>query len=241
MEISVIIPVYNGEHSLQELNKRIHGALDKTGRSFEIIFVDDDSLDRSRAVIRTISEIDLQVRYVFFSENAGQQAAIFAGLEKSTGEIVITIDDDLQHPPEDIPLLLEELGTYEGIFAFPIEKPHIFYRKLGSFLTDRLFNWIFGKEYDLKISSFRAIRRELVNRMIAEQSGFVYISALMIINSKCLKTIYHQQFHRKYGNSNYNLKKLTRLYLNILVQYGGIRVLNGMKHPLPLYRIEEEK
>ncbi len=241
MEVSVIIPVYNGEHSLQELNRRIHESLDGTGRSFEIIYVDDDSIDQSRSVIRAISKTDSQVRYVFFSENAGQQAAIFAGLKKSSGEIMVTIDDDLQHPPEDIPRLLEELGTNEGIFAFPIEKPHMVYRKWGSYLTDRLFNWIFGKDHALKISSFRAIRRELVDRMVSQQSGFVYISALMIINSTRLKTIYHQQFHRKYGNSNYNLKKLTRLYLNILVQYGGIKVLKGMKHPLPLYKIEEEK
>lgn len=234
MNVSVIVPVYNGEKSLNELNKRL---IDSLKKDFEIIYVDDYSKDNSKQVIKKLFENSKQVKYIFFNKNYGQQAAIFAGLKKSKGDIVITIDDDLQHPPEDISILISELKEYEGIFAFPVEKPHKNYRKLGSFFTDRLFNYIFKKDKNINISSFRAIRRELVDRMIKHEKHFIYISALMMIESDKLKTIYNNQLHRKYGNSNYNFKKLIKLYLYIIIYYGEIKILQNKK---PLYKINEE-
>ena len=234
MNISIIVPVYNGEKSLNELNKRLMNSLKN---DFEIIYVDDFSKDDSKQVIKKLSENYNQVKYIFFNKNYGQQAAIFAGLKKSIGDIVITIDDDLQHPPEDISILISELKEYEGVFAFPVEKPHKNYRKMGSFFTDRLFNCILKKDKGINISSFRAIRRELVDRMIKHEKHFVYISALMMLESTKLKTIYNMQLHRKYGNSNYNLRKLVKLYLNIIIYYGEIKILQNKKS---LYDIDEE-
>jgi undecaprenyl-phosphate 4-deoxy-4-formamido-L-arabinose transferase len=234
VNVSVVVPVYNGEKSLNELNKRL---IDSLKKDFEIIYVDDYSKDNSKQVIKKLSKNYNQVKYIFFDENYGQQAAIFAGLKKSIGNIVITIDDDLQHPPEDIQILISELKEHEGIFAFPVEKPHSKFRKMGSYFTDRLFNFILKKDKDINISSFRAIRRELVDRMIKHEKHFIYISALMMIESDKLKTIYNEQLHRKYGNSNYNFKKLVRLYLNIIIYYGEIKTLQSKK---PLYKIDEE-
>ncbi|MBN2259090.1 MAG: glycosyltransferase family 2 protein [Clostridiales bacterium] len=234
MDISVIIPVYNGEKSLFELNKRLADVLKN---NFEIIYVDDFSNDNSRKIIRQIAYEDQRIKYIFFDKNYGQQAAIFAGLKKSRGEIVLTLDDDLQHRPEDIPILTACLDDFEGVFAFPFEKPHSRYRKWGSHFTDQLFNVLFKKEKTLKISSFRAIKRDLVDRMLLSQAHFVYISALMIKESNKLKTIYNDQLHRKYGNSNYNLLKLMKLYLNIIIYYGEIKIMQRNK---PLFIVEEE-
>lgn len=241
MEISIVIPVYNAEKSLRELNRRIADVMETEGWSYEIILVDDGSRDGSRRVIRELAESGEHLHYIFFRENAGQQAAIFAGLRKSIGQVVITIDDDLQHPPEDIPLLVDSLESCDGVFGFPYEKPHTMYRRWGSKMTNWLFNRLLRKDKDLKISSFRAIRRPLVDRMIDRSPGFVYISALMILSSDRLKTQYHQQFRRKYGGSNYTLRKLTRLYLDIAIEYGDGILGRLLRRRGPMYRIEEEK
>jgi undecaprenyl-phosphate 4-deoxy-4-formamido-L-arabinose transferase len=240
VEISIVIPVFNGAKSLLELNRRIGKTLVEMDMSYEIIYVDDCSKDQSRQVIRELSQESKTVRYVFFKQNSGQQAAIFAGLEKSSGKIIVTLDDDLQHPPEDIALLVDSLEGYEGVFAFPIEKPHKRYRKMGSLLTDRLFNVLFSKEDHLKISSYRAIRRSLVDKMIQEKTNFVYISALMLKHSGDLKTIFSQQLHRKYGDSNYTFRRLLKLYGKIIVYYSGIKVFACLKNKKNLYIIEEE-
>jgi undecaprenyl-phosphate 4-deoxy-4-formamido-L-arabinose transferase len=235
MKVSVVIPVYNSEKSIAELSHRLMKTLE--GLAFEIILVDDGSSDGTRALIKSMAGRHGEIRYIFFDRNYGQQAAIFAGLRKSSGEAVITLDDDLQHAPEDIPMILALLEEYEGVFAFPEMKPHSGYRKLGSWMTHRLFNRLFSKDKELRISSFRGIRRALVDKMIAEETAFVYISALMIRHSHRLKTIYHQQYQRKHGDSNYSFKKLLALYLKILIHYGPLR---GLTSSRPLYRILEE-
>ncbi|OPL07528.1 MAG: hypothetical protein AVO33_05250 [delta proteobacterium ML8_F1] len=235
MNISIVVPVYNSEKSLMELNERLIGVLE--GESYEIIFVDDASHDASREVIEALSRGNPQIRYIFFDRNYGQQAAIFAGLKKSRGERVITLDDDLQHLPEDIPMILEALEDCEGIFAFPEIKPHKGYRRLGSFMTHHLFNGLFKKDKALRISSYRGIKRSLVDRMIREEAAFVYISALMIQHSDSLKTIYHRQNQRKHGESNYNFRKLLSLYMKIIIYYGPWK---GMRSNQPLYRIQRE-
>ena len=240
MQISIVIPVFNGEKSLNELNKRLIQTLSKQFQEFEIIYVDDDSYDESKKVIKEIYTENEVVKYVFLKRNCGQQAAIFAGMYKSSGDIVVTIDDDLQHPPEDIIQIVSDLDGYDGIFAFPHEKPHKKYRKLGSYMTNKLFKVLFKKSDDLKISSFRAIKRPLVNKMMATNQSFVYISALMIKNSSNLKTIYSRQFHRKYGQSNYNFSKLLILYLNIIIYYSDNRLIQSMRKKTDLYQVLAE-
>lgn len=240
MEFSIVIPVYNAEPSLKELTERIARTMRDMGSEYEIILVDDRSRDRSRDIIRSISRENPFIRYVFLSENAGQQAALYAGLERSRGDIVITMDDDLQHPPEEIPVLAASLEGLEGVFGFPEDKPHKVYRRWGSWMTDRLFNRVPGKDRQLKISSFRALRRSLVDRMTGGSPGFVYISALMVLNSEQLATVRHQQFRRRYGASNYTLSKLVKLYLNIIIEYSGWPLTGRFRKPGPLYRVEEE-
>lgn len=240
MEISVVVPVFNGERSLLELNKRIIRTLSKEYNKFEIIYVDDRSQDNSRKIIELLKQSNNCVEYIFHKYNYGQQSAIFSGLKKSRGEIIITIDDDLQHPPEEILLIINELKNYDGVFAFPLEKPHKLYRKWGSYLTNQLFNLLFKKDSKLKISSFRAIRRNLINRMIEEESYFVYISALMIKNSINLKTIYNKQFQRKYGNSNYNFSKLFKLYINIIIYYSDFCMLKSFRKKASQFEIQKE-
>lgn len=240
MQISIVIPVFNGEKSLMELNKRLIQTLSKQFQEFEIIYVDDDSNDKSKSVIKELCTENDVVKYVFLKSNSGQQAAIFAGMQKSKGDILVTIDDDLQHPPEDIIQIVSDLDGYDGIFAFPYEKPHKRYRKLGSFMTNKLFKILFKKADDLKISSFRAIKRPLVNKMLATNQSFVYISALMIKNSWNLKTIYSRQFHRKYGQSNYSFRKLLMLYLNIIIYYSDNGLMRRMQKKTELYQVLEE-
>src|SRR5207302_7149655 len=107
--LSVVIPVFNEARSLDPLHQRLTRTLEKLGRPYEIIFVDDGSRDESADVLRALRARDGAVRMIRFSRNYGQHAAVFAGMERARGEIVVTLDADLQNPPEEIPRLLAAL------------------------------------------------------------------------------------------------------------------------------------
>jgi len=114
VDISVLVPILNEEESLEELNERLAAALGSTGRSYEIIYVNDGSSDRTQEMLESFRLRDRRIKVIEFNRNYGQHMALFAGFERSCGRVVITIDADLQNPPEEIPRLVAKPLTGRG-------------------------------------------------------------------------------------------------------------------------------
>jgi len=221
IDISIVIPVYNGSQSIKELVTRIVTTLEKEGAAFEIILVDDFSKDDSLNKITALKDSDPRVNVIVLENNGGQQAAIKMGMKSATGDVVVTIDDDLEYQPEDIPLLVSELKKgYDVVYGIPNREGYPFYRQFGSNLVDRFFTICLHKPKNMRVGSFRILNRKTVNKIIEDNTPFVYITAstLTFIKNIGNVTVNHQE--RKYGKSNYNLKKLIKLFFKFFYYYG---------------------
>src|SRR5712691_8911650 len=160
-DISVIVPVYNEEGSLPALFDRLTGVLRAMGRSHEILFVDDGSSDGSPRLLREFAALNPSVRIVEFNRNYGQHAAIFAGFEEASGEIVITLDADLQNPPEEIPALVMKIEEgYDVVGGWRENRQDPLFRRLASWLVNRLVSWSTGVRLRDYGCMLRAYRRE---------------------------------------------------------------------------------
>lgn len=239
--ISVIIPVYNGEECLEELYTRLADNLKRLSWEYEIVLVDDGSSDNSYEKMKLLHQRDRRVKVIRLAGNFGQQNALFCGLHYTTGDYVVTMDDDLQHNPEDIEKLLLELDKgYQVVYGIPLERKHPFYRQVGSKVTYYLFNRITTKPPGLKISSFRVIRRELVEKIIKEQTSFVYISAIIFRYTSQVGNVTISHASRKHGESNYNFRKLLKTFLKIYIYYSNSRFLKYFTSSGPAYIIRDE-
>ncbi len=219
-DISVVIPVYNSGRSLVELYQRLIMVLAKEADDFELVFVDDASHDDSIEKLRELQLGDGRVKVIRLAKNYGQQLALFCGFHYLSGELVITIDDDLQHPPEEIPLLLQKVrGGYDGVFGIPISKKHSRYRNFGSAGINWVLNVICGKPKGVKVSSFRALRGRVVREICQTEKSFIYLAPLIFLTTKKVANVFIKHEPRKYGSSGYNLMKLVKLTVKLIWHY----------------------
>lgn len=216
-EISIVIPVFNEEDNLNELIDRCLAACRPMGRPFELILVDDGSADTSRALITERADKEPEVVGVFLNRNYGQHAAVFAGLGQSVGEIVITLDADLQNPPEEIPNLVREMDR--GVDVVGTVRQHrqdSFFRRLASALVNRMVQRTTGVAMQDYGCMLRAYSRPIVAAMLQcrERSTFIPILA----NSFAAKTAEIPVVHaaRERGESKYSLLKLISLQFDLL-------------------------
>lgn len=237
--ISVVVPVYNSSSSIKELCTRLVKVLTTITNIYEIILVDDNSQDNSFDQMKLARSNNPAVKLIRLSENFGQQNAIMCGLRHAKGEYVITIDDDLQNPPEEIDALMKGIEKgYDVVYGIPTIKKHSTIRNLGSTMADLLFDMVCGKPRKIKVSSFRAMKRPIVEKIIEEKSSFVYISAITLQYTKNIGNVIVMHEQRKYGSSNYNIKKLAKLFYNIYVNYSRVdsKIVKDAK---PQYIIKE--
>ncbi len=238
--LSIIIPVYRAAASLERVVSEIQGALLKI--DYEIILVDDASPDGSWAVIETLCAGDSRLRGLRLTENRGQQNALAGGIIESKGEVLITMDDDGQHPASEIHRLLAAISAGADLaFVVPVVKPHKHYRRWGSFLTDRTFNFLVGKPTQIKISSLRAFKREIVCELHRYPYRFLYLSAYLLGRSKCPVTVEGSLRPRHHGMSNYTLLRLAKLYGRLILYHGTLPLLDRFRAKGPLYQIAERR
>lgn len=239
--ISVVIPVYNGADSLSELYQRLTAALNRITDDFEIVMVDDHSRDDSYYQILQLHERDNRVRAIKLACNFGQQNALICGFNYVRGDYVVTIDDDLQHKPEDIIKLYKAIKKgYDVVYGIPEARKYSFYRKIGSKLTNFLFNLITPKDPEIRVSSFRMMTAKLVKKVIKHKAAFVYISAIILQYTDNIGNIYVSRRDRRYGRSNYNIMKLIRLFLKLYIYHGNFPLLKLLRSQKPQYIIEEK-
>jgi undecaprenyl-phosphate 4-deoxy-4-formamido-L-arabinose transferase len=214
--ISVVVPVYNSEKSLAELQERIDGALSELFR-YEVIYVNDGSKDGSLDVLLELRRRFPAVSVINRKKNRGQHEAVILGLRYAKGRLIVNLDDDLQHDPAFIPVLVRELeqGAYDIVYAAP--KPAR--RSVGGIMRDALFDRMFNKDPRIRVSSFRVYTREQGKAVLSRLRGFNYFSALVFEGPVKARSIVLPVNPRKYGASNYSIVRLGVVFVKILIFY----------------------
>ena len=218
--ISVVIPVYNEEKNLPLLMDRLESSLRPMGRPFEIIFVDDGSRDRSLEILRSFVGRD-GVRIVELTRNYGQHSAIMSGFSIVRGSIVVTLDADLQNPPEEIPGMIRamEEGNYEVVGTVRTMRRDSLFRTIPSRVVNAMTRKITGVHMTDWGCMLRAYRREVVDRMVESQEYSTFIPALATLYAKRMTEIPVAHAERHGGASNYNLARLLSLQFDLLTSF----------------------
>jgi len=219
MDVSIVIPVYNEAQSLPILKEQIISAMSELDLIWEVIFVDDGSEDESLSVLETLAEEDNQhIRVLSFRRNFGQTTAISAGIDHSTGDVIVLMDADLQNDPADIPMLVAKLEEgYDLVSGWRVSRKDTFVtRTLPSRIANGLISWVTGVHLHDYGCSLKAYRREVLTgfRLYGEMHRFIpaYASS---VGAKIIE-VPVQHHPRKYGKAKYGLERTIKVILDLL-------------------------
>lgn len=218
--VSVVVPVYNSEATLQELVRRVSAVFNAAGRPFEIILVDDGSADGSWTRIEELSRKHPEVRGVNLMRNYGQHNAVLCGVREARHPFIVTLDDDLQNPPEEAPKLLAKLDEgYDVVYGTPEAERHGLLRDLASRMTKLALANAMGINVAGSVSAFRAFRTELRQAFAVYRSSFVSVDVLLTWATTRFAAVKVRHDTRKVGVSNYTVRKLITHALNMLTGF----------------------
>ena len=207
--ISVVVPVYNSKEFLPELYERLIAVLEREGQDFEIIFVDDGSKDESWSVIKELAIEDQRLRGFRLTRNYGQHNALFAGCNQATGDKIITLDDDLQNPPEEIPLLLNKLSEgFELVYGIPVVRQHNLWRRLGSRVILVSLMTVLGFHSSWRVSSYRIFDATLIDSLRENSRPRMSIDVLLSWATTEISSCSVKHEARRSGKSTYSVFKL---------------------------------
>jgi undecaprenyl-phosphate 4-deoxy-4-formamido-L-arabinose transferase len=217
--VSVVIPVYNEEDSLPELLRRTLAACEQIGSAYEVVLVDDGSRDRSAEMLTAAANApDSRVVAVILNRNYGQHSAVMAGFESARGDLIITLDADLQNPPEEIPRLVKTAseGGYDVVGTIRMNRQDSFFRKSASKVINRMVKSATGQEMSDYGCMLRAYRRSIIDAMLQcqERSTFIPILANSFARNTIELPVMHAE--REYGESKYDLLKLINLMFDLI-------------------------
>jgi glycosyltransferase involved in cell wall biosynthesis len=221
--ISVVVPVYNSEGSLVELVDRLHLVLEPLCLTFEIILANDGSRDRSWHVINDIVAKYPSVYGLDLMRNYGQHNALLAGIRVANCDLIVTLDDDLQHPPEEIPKLIDKLHEgYDVVYGAPASEQHGFWRDLASQTTKLALQASMGAETARKSGAFRVFRTYLRNAFADYRSPFLSIDVLLTWGTDRFSYVIVKHEPRRVGVSSYTFSSLVRHSLNMLTGFSTL-------------------
>lgn len=221
-KISIIIPAYKAELSLPTLIKQLTIELEKLSDYYEIIIVDDGSPDETWPVLKQLKKIFLRLKIVRLSRNSGQHNALLCGMSLATGDIIVTMDDDLQNCPKDIKLLITAMDEgYDLVIGSYEIKKHSMARNLGGQLIDGIQKRIFNLPKDFQLTSFRAIRRVVVDHVVNMNGAFPYITAMLLSHTSNYVNIPVHHHNRIWGKTSYTMKRSLLLACNLLFSYSS--------------------
>ncbi len=225
MKISVVIPCYKSEKSIKELIGRLLVLEEKYQYTLQIILVNDCSPDGTMLVLRELSKRYDQVEAIDLMFNVGQFRSLLCGLEHATGDYVVTMDDDLQHPPEEIPKMLNHLVKNEDIdvvLGKPKRKEHNKIRNIGSLFIRFVNTKIFKKPKSLVMSPFRVLRKCVVDTLVSHRTMFPVIGPLILKSTNRIVNVEIQHNSRAYGTSNYTPLKLIKTTFDNIINFSSI-------------------
>jgi undecaprenyl-phosphate 4-deoxy-4-formamido-L-arabinose transferase len=223
MSVSVVVPVYNSAGTLGTLVSRLEPVLDATGDLYELILVNDGSLDRSWEIAVQLAAQHDWIVVINLMRNYGQHNALLCGIRAARCDTIVTMDDDLQNPPEEIPKLLAELHKgYDVIYGTPIRQQHGLWRNLASTATKLTLQGAMGARTARQVSAFRAFRAQARDAFADYRGAFVSIDTLLTWGTTkfCAVPVRHEP--RRVGASNYTFRKLLAHSLNMMTGFGTL-------------------
>jgi undecaprenyl-phosphate 4-deoxy-4-formamido-L-arabinose transferase len=218
--ISVVVPVYNSEQILPALVKRLAPVLASLSDEYEVVLVNDGSRDKSWEIIQELARSLAWVRGINLMRNYGQHNALLCGIRAARFDTIVTMDDDLQHPPEDLPKLLAKIEEgFDVVYGTPEQEQHGLLRDVASMITKIALQSAMGAETARVVSAWRAFRAQLRDAFADYHGPFVSIDVLLTWGTTRFSSVRVRHNPRTVGNSNYNFRKLVRHAMNMMTGF----------------------
>ncbi|MBM3221058.1 MAG: glycosyltransferase family 2 protein [Candidatus Rokubacteria bacterium] len=236
LDLSVVLPVYNEEENLPLLWPELRGVLDALGLSYEVVFVDDGSSDRSADLVRGFRDLDPRVRLVRLKENAGETAATDAGFKASRGRCVVVMDADLQNDPHDIPRLLHEIERWDAVTGWRVKRGEgdSLVRQLSSRIANRIRSRLSDDTIQDSGCTFRAFRRECLRGLVLYRGFHRFIPTLLRMRGYRVLEMPVNHRPRRFGRSKYGV--MNRAF----VAFVDLLAVRWMKARLLRYEVAED-
>lgn len=224
MALSIVVPVYNSEASLEVLTDRIHAALGASLAPLELILVNDSSRDHSWEVIEKLQSHRPWVRGINLVRNFGQHNALLCGIRAARYPLIVTMDDDLQNPPEEVPKLIEKLNadSVDVVYGTPQRESHGLWRDMASVITKLVLQHAMGAAVARNVSAFRCFRTSLRDAFADYGSPYVSIDVLLTWGTRRFASVKVRNERRPYGASNYTVRKLIVHALNMMTGFSTL-------------------
>ncbi len=221
---SIVVPVYKGEHSLKELCYRIDNTFENVEGDYEVILVDDGSPDNTWQIMKSLRTKDQKIKIIRLTRNYGQHNAIMCGFRHAFGDYVITMDSDLQNPPEEIPKMIQAMESSECdmVYGLPEKKQHPFMRNIASILNQKILSVVFKRDASQRTSGFRLIRHQVLSHILQDHTPNPNIGSMISMATDRTSSIYVAHDKRAHGSTTYTFDKLLRHFLNGILYYTAI-------------------
>jgi undecaprenyl-phosphate 4-deoxy-4-formamido-L-arabinose transferase len=218
--LSVVVPVYNSAGTLDELHRRLREALDGLGVDYELVLVNDGSADASWDGIVELAAADERVHGLNLMRNYGQHNALLAGIRAARHDVIVTLDDDLQNPPEEIPKLLAKLDEgFDVVYGSAEQRGFGFLRNAGTAMTKLALGWVIGSDIAAKVSAYRAFRTELREAFADFDAPYVSIDVLLSWGTSRFGSVPVVHRERTDGRSSYSFTRLATHALNVMTGF----------------------
>jgi len=233
--LSIVIPVYNEQDNIAPLTEELVGVLNDLGRSYEFIFVDDGSCDQTPEQLDLMRKRFPSVQIIRFKKNCGQTAAFDAGFKAARGDVIITMDADMQNDPHDIPLLLADIGQYDLVCGWRQRRHDTVIRRISSVIANSVRNWLSNEDIKDVGCSLKAFRREYAQRLKLFTGMHRFFPTLVKLEGGRVKEVPVNHRSRRFGTAKYNIRnRILRSFIDLLA-------VCWMKKRYLRYEIEEHK
>ena len=231
MKISFVIPCYRSEKTLSDVVEEIKTTMATIGNEFEIILVNDCSPDKTFEVIKKLASENDNILGIDLAKNFGQHCALMAGMRHTSGDVVVCLDDDGQTPADEVGKLLDKLDEgYDVCYASYGKKQHSGFRNFGSKVNELMTRIMLGKPKELKVSSYFAAKRFIVDDMLRYEQSYAYVIGLVLRATKNVANVEVNHRARSVGESGYTLAKLFSLWFNGFTAFSikPLRIATGI-------------
>lgn len=219
MMLTIVVPIFNSSKNIKNLIHKIHYYIKKDFKfsKFEIILVNDNSHDESWKKILNLSTKKKFIKGINLSNNFGQHNAIMAGLNFAKGDYIITMDDDLEHSPKFLKNFIFQLKSFDVCYTYYKNRKHSFFKSIISKINNIISSFILNKPLYIYLSSYRGFKKKICKKIIKSKKNYVYIDYLILKNTNKIKMISVEHGKRKFGQGNYTIKKLFKLWSNMVL------------------------